>query len=133
MSNWKSFYELEIPVVDKQHQELFDILFSMRYLLNKEPAESRKKDIESIFLIFKKHIFIHFSIEENIMDSMVYPETSNHRLEHTRFLEILNALKDDTITSEMDTLEFLEEWIYEHVSSYDWRLAKYYHSQHSKP
>ena len=83
MMRWDSSFECGHPVIDMQHQELFNI---SNVLINS--VMERKPKVGTEYLLHKlvEHIKDHFSSEEEVLDRTGYPLLEEHRAIHSGLL-----------------------------------------------
>ena len=66
-----------------------------------------------------KFTHMHFQYEETIFKKIKYPHEEFHRMEHTAFLGrclvFENKVSTRNIALSMDMMEFLKNWLLEHI------------------
>jgi len=104
---------------DAQHQVLFDLI---------DQIESRKGDF-TVFVRLREYADSHFSLEEEYMDRLGYPDREAHIKAHHKFREELNTLVenahtfDDSISASLSA--FLSEWLRRHIFGVDKKFEKF--------
>ncbi len=114
--NWKKIYEIGIPDVDKQHQQIFDIvnkfyteLFSENYI----------QDTEHIYNILKElrdYCDTHFRYERSLYSEEI---VSEYFLENGEVISKINILTSKKQVLNIIDLyvfaEYLRKWVVKHV------------------
>lgn len=117
---WNDEYLLGIKEIDSQHKifvatltELYEAIYSGKAanILN----ETFKKLTD-----YAKH---HFATEEKYFDKFKYEGAEEHKNEHKKFKEKINSLAKEIETDKtkisFELIDFLEDWLVEHVSTMD--------------
>ena len=90
MMRWHSSFECGHPVIDMQHQELFNI---SNVLINSVMERQPKVGTEYLLHELVEHIKDHFSSEEEVLIRTGYPLLEEHRAIHRGLLERALALE----------------------------------------
>jgi hemerythrin len=114
MIRWKDSYSVGHPVLDEQHKRICDLLNQL------EAAEA--KDSTLVFQTIKglqEYSRTHFATEVAFMHSIHFHGIEAHQEKHAFFMDELEKLDRaaNTHNGELygETLEFLMEWIIDHV------------------
>jgi len=113
--------------IDIQHKLLFDAINSLEDLEEKESTE----DLWFVVCNIEEYASVHFKTEEEYMFKFRYPETDEHVDQHREFLEKYNVIKQEYeekgLTKEyfQNLKNFLKEWIIEHYSNVDLKMAMF--------
>ena len=117
-------YVIGIEIADKHHKNLLDIVNELYDSLlkgaNKELILHYLKRLELFSLT-------HFKAEEELMLRVGYPDFTNHKAIHAKFIEemyefkILNQLKPIG----KDLITYLISWIMEHILVVDKKYADF--------
>ena len=124
MIAWKEDYRIGVPVVDGQHQRLFE-LANAAYLLLKDELRVDKYDaIVAILGELKDYTVYHFKTEEEYMLAAGYKKFLSHKAEHADFIAKIEAVNLDAVDAEqdryiLDTLDFVCSWITDHILERD--------------
>ncbi|NQW02355.1 MAG: hemerythrin family protein [Rhodospirillales bacterium] len=100
-----------ITQLDKQHQELIDIVQSLHGL-----SESNElPEIVRIFESFLNKLAIHFTDEERMMKDTAYPDAESHRAHHQDMLKdaqsTFNIVKDKGKLLERNAIDSIDKLI----------------------
>lgn len=130
MGSWKDSYCVNIEVVDIQHKELFNILDKCYDLLLKSKDKDNYDEVISILLNLKEYAIYHFKTEEKFMKENNYSKFLSHKFAHDSFIEKINtfdpySVDKDTTTSLKNILEFVSQWIKNHILDVDMKILQY--------
>jgi hemerythrin len=125
MFEWDDILSVGIEVVDDQHQELFRIGRELVYVLENTSAGLDQYD-DIIKLLKELHTYAnyHFSEEEKLMEAADFIGLPAHRFQHKIFVkkieEIeLDELDEDQKNHALELLDFLANWITNHIMKVD--------------
>ena len=129
---WSTNLETGIRSIDLQHEELINMLNEL------DAAYSTGCDqavLEDVLQRLGAYVVFHFGTEESLMASL--PEATQHTEEHLRqhgkFIEQLNLMRAQANQNAPSTLggliDFLNEWLYEHILKTDRKLGALLNSQ----
>ncbi len=124
---WNRTLEIGIPKVDDEHRHLVDIVNAFHRIY--EAGAARDK-VFTVLNMLLRYAEIHFRSEEALMEAGNYPGLPEHREEHERLIQEVFELNaryeaaDAEITSE--TMEFLKQWLLDHILSEDMKLREYF-------
>lgn len=130
MGSWKDTYCVNIEVIDTQHKELFNILDKCYDLLLKSKDKDNYDEVISILLNLKEYTIYHFETEEKFMKENNYSKFLSHKFAHDSFIEKINtfdpySVDKDTINSLKNILEFVSQWIKDHILGVDINIPQY--------
>ncbi len=86
---WDNAYSLGIQEIDIQHKKLFEIVNRL-YALDEE--HSTKEELKTILYEFSDYMRTHFKDEEEYMNSIHFPELSEHKNIHETIIQHLAEL-----------------------------------------
>ncbi len=116
MYKWDEKYSVGIQSIDNQHKELFNHLNN---LLNALKQGQASHITAQIVAELEKYTRIHFHKEEYFFHLFNFSGSKTHIAEHQMFIQKMNKLKSElksgNISSTLDLLGFLKEWIEHHV------------------
>ena len=130
MGSWKDKYCVNIEIIDVQHKELFNILDNCYNLLLKSKDKDNYDEVISILLDLKEYALYHFKTEEAFMKKHNYSKFLSHKFAHDSFIEKINTfdpynIDKDPINSLKDILEFVSNWIKNHIIDVDMKIPQY--------
>lgn len=139
MIKWDQSYALGIPLIDAQHQKLFEIANALDELLNLNPSIGEASfdkimDAQDKLVDYTKY---HFSQEEKLMTHYGYDGMSEHFEEHKKFIRYLDEidyLKVDKNPREgaLEMLKFVTQWIFKHILKSDFAFKDHIISEMSE-
>ncbi|MFP4025395.1 MAG: bacteriohemerythrin [Thiohalospira sp.] len=117
---WTEKYALGIKEIDNQHKGLVILINELFELMSKGKAKNHLEDIFNHLTDYTKQ---HFFAEEKMMIKYAYAEFDEHKQEHQKFVEKLDALKADyekgKVTISLEILNFLKNWLLNHIQITD--------------
>jgi hemerythrin-like metal-binding protein len=123
---WKTEFEVGIPDVDHEHQEIIALINDLHEAMSGENATISVMDfLGEIYA----HIAAHFALEEKIMRTNRYDQYADHKSDHERLLDELRDIMDDyeenAYFSDEEFASHVERWFTEHFKTRDARLHKH--------
>lgn len=116
---WSSRFETGIPVIDQQHQALFEAVNKLADSFKSGTASAQVK-ASMDFLV--KYTVEHFQTEEKFMKEMGYPKLSSHMAEHAQLVAKAKDLQARLTEGKPVTVEvtaFLADWLKHHINEVD--------------
>ncbi|MBF0167505.1 MAG: hemerythrin family protein [Alphaproteobacteria bacterium] len=116
---WSKAIETGRLDIDQEHRKIIDYLNDLR-----EAVSNRDKDniVSGVLLGLKDYVDIHFSHEEEIMNSFDYDERTMHLAAHAGFAKRINAINDEHLES-AETAQalmlFAYDWLIKHITGVD--------------
>ena len=132
---WSNDYATGVSEIDEQHMILIHTLNEAREKLSEE---SNIKTLETITQDLLSYALYHFETEEELMQQYGYNDedeinAQNHLKQHRSFSEkvvsIREGLKSANPISANELLEFLNNWLINHILNTDKKLATFIHSK----
>ena len=123
---WRKEFEVGIPDVDHEHQELIKLINDLHDAISGENATISVMDfLGEIY----SHVSAHFALEEKIMRTHKYDQYVDHKADHERLLDELRDIMDDyeesAYFSDEEFATHVERWFTEHFKTKDARLHKH--------
>lgn len=85
----------------------------------------------------KNYTKTHFFTEEEFFARIVYPEVDSHKLMHHRFIQkiadVEEQLRQGSLVVGNDLLDFLKDWLLNHIRVTDKQFAPLWRSWISRP
>ncbi|MCY6959412.1 bacteriohemerythrin [Clostridium brassicae] len=124
MIKWKDEFLTGIELIDNQHKKLFEIANRAYKLLKSDFFTDKYDRILEILEELKSYTKYHFKSEEEYMMSINYKKFFSQKMEHDAFIKKLDEvnLKDLDENQDkylMDILEFIVDWIVNHILGKD--------------
>lgn len=123
MIEWTPKLSTGMPVLDEQHQAIFQWLGEL---------QSATEDERTLFGVYaitrlKHNLREHFTAEEAAMKAAGYPGLDAHRAAHAEFRARLDDIHLKSIGEDIspDTVNFLTEWLIRHIVNMDMAYVPY--------
>jgi hemerythrin len=129
---WTPDLSVNVPEIDRQHQELFrrvDLLVEAMRL------GRGKAEVGGVLAFLRGYVVEHFALEERTMEKKGYPELEAHRAEHRTFLQSIERLEVEHAANGATTALVLAVnqsvvgWLRAHVSRSDRSLGAFLSSR----
>ncbi len=108
--------------LDKQHKTLLE-------LINQLCVHHQLDDAYFNFVLQELNGYVknHLQYEEKLLEEAGYHELREHKLSHQKFVDKINAIKDQKMTQEtrMDLIKYLMRWWDHHIMLEDMRYKPY--------
>lgn len=119
---WNDIYSVEIKEIDEQHKSLIDFL-NQGYA----SASADPNNIQLFLNYFENlmsHAELHFGTEEKYFKQFNFSGSQEHIVEHNKIKEKIFNLQSKyqqthNIDVIFDTLQMIDDWIFEHIMQYD--------------
>ena len=124
MYQWSDEYVLGIEEIDLQHKRLIEIANQIYEIMNDQWRLDKYNQILEVLGELKDYTVYHFKSEEEYMAKIGYKKRFSHAIEHSAFVEKLNAVdlrdldeKQDKYLREL--LGFITDWVVNHIMTTD--------------
>ena len=128
---WDERLMLDIPVIDRQHENLVRMANNLHLLCTKSKETDNQRFLKAAHEAIT-YIRYHFSCEEKLMCLLEFSEFSVHKREHEDFvMEILTLAKqfeDGKQSVQNHFMRFIKEWILSHITVSDRAFADFFMS-----
>ena len=131
MYEMKPEYLTNIPLIDEEHQQLFDYANQVYDLLHQEFIADKYDNIADIWGKLRDYTKKHFADEEAYMESIQYKRLFSQKIQHNAFIQKLEEWdlesidgsdnQDETI---QEMLNFLTDWLIHHILELDTQIGK---------
>ncbi len=124
---WNSVFETGITRIDIQHKVIVKLLNELHDIILEE---NDKNSIDNVIYELAQYTDYHFGTEEKFFEKYNYPEKKEHTLEHKKFIAKINDIvqnkKNDKDFAAIDLLNFLKDWLLEHIMVTDQKYATFF-------
>ena len=114
--HWTDAYRVNIAVLDRQHQKLFDVVNELDEALKTGEGDSV---LDAILQNLLDYALTHFVSEESLMQRYSYPNLASHRVQHEMFRKKMVAFMEDHRTGKpgvpVALLLFMQDWLKQHL------------------
>lgn len=131
MYEMKEEYLTGIDAIDTEHRRLFELAEETYQLQNNEFIPDKYDQIKAVLEELRDYTIMHFSHEEEYMQSIGYKKLFSQKIQHEKFIEWLNSQTEEFEDDDPDTqdeaiskiLTFLTDWLINHIVSMDKQIA----------
>ncbi len=113
---WSDTYNTGITKIDIQHKVIIKILNELYSIVI---IDNNKYKIDDILNELVQYTIYHFGEEEKLFEKYNYTDEKEHKAEHKIFIDKINKIIKDknkyTDSSILDLIEFLKDWLTEHI------------------
>jgi len=124
--SWTPKMSVGIAEIDKEHQGLFGI---MNRLHEAMLSGQGKEALRQVLIELGQYTKDHFGREEALLRSHGYPFLADHLKLHEAFrkkiTEIDAQAKAGTVALSVSTLEFLRDWLSQHILGIDMKYKDF--------
>lgn len=122
-------FKTRISMIDDEHKTLFDIIGKVHTTIETELVHDKFDAIMDILDELKQYTCVHFSDEEKYMRQIGYDGLAQQQILHQNFIDKLNELDLDDVDDNQeaylyDFLEFLQNWLVNHILKVDMLIPK---------
>ena len=123
---WGRRLALNIPEIDKQHQELVSMVNELHRAMR---MKTGSREAGSILTRLANYTVYHFEYEEKLFDTHGYPETVGHKKIHkdlvAKVLAFTKEFEQGRAALSMDLMKFLTDWLKNHIMKTDKAYAPF--------
>lgn len=123
---WENSYSVNLPDIDEQHKKLIEIINQLY------DAIKRGKGSEIINALLQdllQYTEFHLNYEIQLMRKYEFEGVDEHEEIHNKLFKqverLINQAKTDTFITSVDTLNFLMDWLMQHVCIHDKEFGEY--------
>ncbi|MFH1687912.1 MAG: hemerythrin family protein [bacterium] len=131
--SWNPAFEIGIPHIDKQHQELVSMI---NKLDNSISGGMVNPEVETVLVELVRYSTEHFGTEERFMLEIGYPQLAEHLKLHHDLREAVKSylirLKQGNTITARELITFLAEWLIRHIMHEDKQIGLYHKLQQAK-
>lgn len=131
MYEMKPEYYIGIEMIDEEHKQLFQYADEAYELLHDEFTPDKYDKMNTILQNLRDYTVKHFDDEEAYMESIHYNKIFTQKIQHQEFVQKLDEFMEhhkeeveDQDKQIMDILEFLTEWLVNHILHVDGQIPK---------
>lgn len=122
-------YLTGISLVDEEHKELFRIIGEVYRVIMEEYLHDKYDEIVRLLEELKDYTKFHFADEENYMQSIQYEGLAAQKRAHDAFVARLEEMNFEHIDEHQqetleEMMEFLTEWLVNHILHSDKKIGK---------
>lgn len=122
---WNEGYSVGMTEIDAQHKVLLDLINQLwTAIVNRCSLDDQMKLIEGL----ERYTVLHFTEEENFMQSVKYAGFERHQKFHQAFIQKIAAEKSSLQSTKhisLDIVHFLNDWLVQHIMVEDKSYARH--------
>jgi len=130
---WEDKYSVHVNLMDNQHKRLFDLINQLHTAMSEGKGNTVLADI---LKGLKEYTDLHFTEEERLMEKFGYTGLSGQKIEHKMFIEKIKGyekeLSEKKIGLSINVMQFLRDWLINHIQSVDSGYTDVFHSHGMK-
>jgi hemerythrin len=123
--SWEENYSVHVKQIDEQHKGLLKIMNNLIREISGIPDKERVSQFIAQIVKYKSE---HFNTEEGYFKQFQYEGTEEHILAHREFgiklKSIQDKFSDDAIGFAFALVDFLEDWLVDHMLNMDQKYIK---------
>lgn len=123
---WTQDLSVGHETLDQEHQKWIDILNDFYQGLLDGKSKEKLSELVIAMLDYTKY---HFASEERYMQSISYPDFSEHKEKHDFYVNKINEfyekIKNDKMILSLEVTNFLKTWLINHIKGTDQQYAKF--------
>ena len=131
-------YKTGITFVDDEHRKLFEIISDTNDLIHDQLLHDKYDEIMRLLAELRDYTELHFSEEEALMERIHYPELPSQKRAHAAFvdrlvnidLDEMEDLDDNQQVYLLDLIQFLLNWLANHILACDKKIGEYMRENH---
>ncbi|MCB0218425.1 MAG: hemerythrin family protein [Chrysiogenetes bacterium] len=123
--DWEPRYEIGVDFVDRQHQQLVNIINRLHRSVE---AGTGDRVLDGIFADLEVYTETHFKDEENAMIASDCPDLVRHQAAHREFIARVQQMRARFLAHEIladRVLDYLKTWLTLHILGTDRQCARY--------
>ena len=117
---WEEKYSVGVKLIDDQHKMMFTTINELIEALGSIPTKEKISGIINQLVEYKR---FHFATEERYFKEFGYEKTEEHIVKHqqfnTKLTEIQSKYGDDISGLAFELIDFLEDWLLNHLLTAD--------------
>lgn len=124
---WSDLYNVNVPMIDKQHKELVKKMNDF----SKACKEGNTNAVIDTLRFTKEYTVKHFREEEALMKKNNYPALNSHKKLHDDFIKQIVDLENKykgtgySLSLALNISNLLTSWLVNHIAKVDKEFAKF--------
>jgi hemerythrin-like metal-binding protein len=133
---WQTMFETGVPAIDMQHRKLVGMINQLEDALTTGNGLVNE-EIGSVLIQLVEYTQYHFAEEEHLQKEIGFSEYSQHVESHKQLLAqvkaILVKIKKGGTINVFEMMNFLRDWLVNHIITEDHRIGVEYKHYHARP
>ena len=125
LPKWDNSYSVNNAKIDQEHKKLFELAAEVEKIWDR-PVKTG--DVKSLLAEFFNYMKEHFHNEEEYMQTIGFPELSDHKKIHKEIIQtMIDLIKGIKTTNDLKEKLYLivKKWLLEHILYEDMKVAKW--------
>lgn len=126
---WDEKYSVGVELIDNQHKRMFETINQLVSVVTDKPTPEKLAPMLKALLEYKQ---FHFATEEKYFRDFNYEGAEEHIKAHALFAEKLAMIqeqnKDNMTVMTYELLDFLEDWLLDHLMTVDQEYVECFHT-----
>ena len=127
--NWENDFSVNVKEIDNQHKKIVNIINELYdAMLEGKSREVLSKTLSDL----AEYTQYHFAFEEKYFEEFGYPKKEEHIKQHRnlvdKVLKFKSKYEEGAIFISIDIMEFLREWLKNHIAGSDKEYGPYFNS-----
>ncbi|MCX7984839.1 MAG: bacteriohemerythrin [Bacteroidetes bacterium] len=127
---WTSDLSVNVSKFDTQHKRLIDLINELHDAMK---VGKGNQILHKILEDMMQYTKTHFADEEALMKQYNYPGYTIQKIQHDKFVQELQDLQrkllSNTTTLTMEVMNFLKQWLTNHIQKTDKAYAPFFESK----
>lgn len=123
---WSKTLMVNIPTIDEQHKQLVKMINDLHKAMK---GREGTPAMERILNRLVEYTVMHFGTEEELFRKYKYPEREKHAEAHKKLVgkvsDFQKKMRSGDATISMDLMEFLKDWLVNHIKGTDAKYAPF--------
>ncbi len=125
LMEWDDSFSVKVAEIDKQHQNLIQMLNTLNNAMKERKAKAVMGDIIDGLIDYAA---THFATEEKYFDQFSFTGGFAHKKEHQNFVDQVLKFKQGFDAGELmlslDVMDFLKTWLVDHIKGSDQNYSR---------
>jgi len=131
---WNDGFSVGNSEIDGQHRKLFQLADRFHSAMAGGQGKVVLQQTLTELIDYTKH---HFASEERLMQKSSYPEYRRHKAEHdaltSKVVQFRDEVATDRVVVTIDVLQFLKDWLVNHIGHMDKGIGDHIRRQQPVP
>ncbi|MFI5109507.1 MAG: bacteriohemerythrin [Terriglobales bacterium] len=127
---WDQTYSVRVKRIDEQHQQLFALINELHEAMREGKRQTIVQDTLRRLAVYT---VTHFRAEEELLRKSNFPGLAEHHAEHQKYVARVHQFEEDLKaghnTTSVAVLQFLRDWLAEHILRTDRSYSAYLNAQ----
>ena len=124
--SWSKDYEVGVKQIDHEHRHLFDLINQYHEQHTRQISPSEIAQLLNRLVAYAEE---HFKHEEKLMADIDYPLFDEHSERHNNLISAIFSINEglsiDMVKASAETLEFIKNWLQNHILKDDINIGNY--------